>query len=379
MSGFTWMGDAFALRVAATLLHFVWQGLALALIAGLLIRSMYSASARARYSVNVGLLLAMVVCLPVRFAVLDGSTLKMARSNFETSARADVLAAEETPFVAQTTDSAAATPQFAELDAAAISPQNRAQSGSKVLPDGRRASLETSASRALHDGDLSRRLTSLAPFITWTYLVGVLFMTARLVVGLRGGQSLRRQSLPVEDAGLLAMVRAQAKRIGRSCVPAVAFCERISVPMVIGIMRPMILLPATLVSGLSPDQLQALVTHELSHIRRYDLLVNLLQRIVETVLFFHPAVWLVSRRISMERENVADDAVLAAGWPAVRYADASVRMAELSSTLRTPSLTVQVAAGSSSSEFNRRVIRLLDGSSSFNWPQTMCRAKRRRH
>jgi hypothetical protein len=164
------------------------------------------------------------------------------------------------------------------------------------------------------------------------------------------------------------MVREQAARVGLRCAPAIAYCEQISIPIVIGIVRPMILLPATLVSGLSPDQLQALVTHELSHIRRYDLIVNLLQRMVEAVLFFHPAVWFVSRRISMERENVADDAVVAAGWPAVRYADALVRMAELSSTVRTSNVAIQVAAlaasGNSSSEFKRRIVRLLNGSSS---------------
>ncbi len=99
-------------------------------------------------------------------------------------------------------------------------------------------------------------------------------------------------------------------------------------------MEPAILLPAALASGLSPDQLQAILAHELAHIRRFDLMVNLLQRLAEAVLFFHPAVWFVSRLVSIEREVVADDTVLAAGWPRVHYADALVRMAELSSTLR---------------------------------------------
>ena len=132
-----------------------------------------------------------------------------------------------------------------------------------------------------------------------------------------------------------------------------------------GIVKPMILLPAALASGLSPDQLQALVTHELAHIRRYDLLVNLLQRLIEALLFFHPAVWFVSRRVSIERENAADDIVLAAGWQPVQYADALVRMAEFSSALRNTRIcnqaTALAASGTNASDFKRRVLRLLGG------------------
>lgn len=361
------MGDAFALRVAATLLHFVWQGAVLGLIAVLLNQLLRNASARARYSVNVGLLVAMVACLPVTFVILGGPTAELARSNSETHARPG-LSAAEVPLGSEPIDAVSIPNKVAELNVTTQPPLNHAQGESTTPPNAGYVPFDAVQDTAQAELDLIQSLNSLAPFIAWAYFAGVLFMTVRLTVGLRGGQSLRRQSLPVEDAGLLEMVREQATLIGLRCVPAIAYCERISVPIVIGIMRPMILLPATLVSGLSSDQLQALVTHELSHIRRYDLLVNLLQRIVEALLFFHPAVWFVSRRISIERENVADDAVVAAGWLPVRYADALVRMAELSSTMRSPSLAIQVAAlaatGKSSSEFKRRVIRLLDGSAS---------------
>ncbi len=127
----------------------------------------------------------------------------------------------------------------------------------------------------------------------------------------------------------------------------------------------MILLPAALASGLSLDQLQTIVTHELAHIRRFDLLVNLLQRFVEAMLFFHPAVWYVSRRINIERENATDDMVLSAGFGPVHYADALVRMAELSYALRHRQPVGQgaalAAAGTNGSEFKRRVLRLVGG------------------
>lgn len=92
--------------------------------------------------------------------------------------------------------------------------------------------------------------------------------------------------------------------------------------------------------------------------------MNLLQRAVQTVIFFHPALWYISRRIDVERENASDDLVLAAGWNRVHYADALVRMAELSSLLRgrqtAPQAAVLAASGGNESDFKRRVMRLLN-------------------
>ncbi|MES2902139.1 MAG: M56 family metallopeptidase [Pseudomonadota bacterium] len=78
-------------------------------------------------------------------------------------------------------------------------------------------------------------------------------------------------------------------------------------PLTAGWLRPVVLLPASLVSGMPPDLLEALLAHELAHIRRFDYLVNLGQNVIETLLFFHPAVWWISGRIRVEREQIADD------------------------------------------------------------------------
>jgi thiol-disulfide isomerase/thioredoxin len=92
--------------------------------------------------------------------------------------------------------------------------------------------------------------------------------------------------------------------------------------------------------------------------------VNLVQRLVEAALFFHPAVWYVSRRVSLERENACDDCVVSAGWQAVQYADALVRMAELCAALRREKFAEEAAllaaSGASPSQFKRRVLRLLN-------------------
>src|SRR5207248_10932295 len=81
----------------------------------------------------------------------------------------------------------------------------------------------------------------------------------------------------------------------------------VDVPAVIGYLRPYILLPISAVTGLDESQIAAVLAHELAHVRRHDYLVNMLQSAVETVLFFHPAVWWISRRIREERELCCDD------------------------------------------------------------------------
>src|SRR5438034_11106483 len=81
----------------------------------------------------------------------------------------------------------------------------------------------------------------------------------------------------------------------------------VQVPAVLGWVRPVILLPASALTGLTPLQLDALLAHELAHVRRYDYLVNLIQSVIETLLFYHPAVWWISGRMRQEREHCCDD------------------------------------------------------------------------
>src|SRR5580692_6312419 len=100
-------------------------------------------------------------------------------------------------------------------------------------------------------------------------------------------------------------------------------------PSVIGWLRPVILLPAATLAGLEPEQLQAVLAHEIAHIRRHDYLVNLAQTVVETLLFYHPAVWWVSARIRHERELCCDDAAVAMCGDAVFYARALTSLERL--------------------------------------------------
>jgi hypothetical protein len=103
----------------------------------------------------------------------------------------------------------------------------------------------------------------------------------------------------------------------------------VEVPTVIGWLRPVVLLPAATLTGLSTEQMEMILAHELAHIRRNDFFVNLMQAVVETLLFYHPAVWWISHRIRVEREHCCDDvAVSVSGKPLV-YARALTRLEEL--------------------------------------------------
>jgi len=90
----------------------------------------------------------------------------------------------------------------------------------------------------------------------------------------------------------------------------------------VGLWRPLILLPASWLTEMTPEVLEAVISHELAHVRRWDLWVNLLQRLTETLLFYHPAVWWLSRRVSLEREKCTDELAVAATGEPLMYATA---------------------------------------------------------
>src|SRR5204863_9760498 len=96
-------------------------------------------------------------------------------------------------------------------------------------------------------------------------------------------------------------------------------CDRLDAPAAFGWIRPVVLLPVRALSGLTEDQIEAVIAHELAHIRRLDCFVNLFQIAVETLLFYHPAVWWMSQRVRAERENCCDDEAIAICGDAVNY------------------------------------------------------------
>jgi hypothetical protein len=152
--------------------------------------------------------------------------------------------------------------------------------------------------------------------------------SARLLMGWLGLRRLRRGAAGAR-AEVEAMLERLKERLGVRGLVAVLETARVEVPSVIGVLRPVVLFPASALTGIPAEQLEGLLAHELAHIRRHDYLVNLLQSVVETLLFYHPAVWWVSGRIREEREHCCDDMVVGAGVGRVVYARALAEMERL--------------------------------------------------
>jgi hypothetical protein len=150
-----------------------------------------------------------------------------------------------------------------------------------------------------------------------------------LSIAIRGGRWLRAGARPITDPGILSALHRQAARLGLRFIPAVSYSKRVLIPTVVGILRPAVLLPVSVSTGLPLATIEAILTHELAHIRRYDHLLQLVQRLIEAVLFFHPAVWYLSRRVHAERENACDDIAVQAVPEPCDYASALLQAAEL--------------------------------------------------
>src|SRR5438093_1866244 len=173
---------------------------------------------------------------------------------------------------------------------------------------------------------------AIEPVLPWVVLAwfgGVVALSLRLASGwLMTRQLGRVGTSSVPDACVEAVARLAARlRISRPV--RVLGSAVVQVPAVIGWLRPVILLPASALTGLTPLQLDALLAHELAHVRRYDYVVNLLQSVVETLLFYHPAAWWVSQQVREEREHCCDDLAVAVCGDAHFYATALLSMERL--------------------------------------------------
>ena len=184
------------------------------------------------------------------------------------------------------------------------------------------------------------------------WFLGVVLLSLRTAGGLFVIERMRRKELkPVRRELYLKCIALQL-RMGFERAIRYCECDRLDAPAAFGWIRPVVLLPVRALSGLTEDQIEAVIAHELAHIRRLDCFVNLFQIGVETLLFYHPAVWWVSQRIRVEREHCCDDEAVALCGDAVTYARALTLMEEWRTA---PSLMM----AANRSPLSQRVVRLL--------------------
>lgn len=191
------------------------------------------------------------------------------------------------------------------------------------------------------------RLELCVPYLPWLWLIGTPLTFLLLATGLIGAERLRRASRVIVDCPIADAAARLLHTLRISRRVTVAVCERIAAPVLVGIVRPIILLPPAALTGWSPDDIEMVLLHELAHVRRWDNLVNLAQRCLESLLFFHPAVWLVSNWVRREREACCDAVVVARTNRPHAYAEMLVALAAQMprSVLFHPAASSAMAAG----------------------------------
>ncbi len=339
-----WFDSQFCLLLTWALLHFVWQGCLLALAFVLVRGALVGSSASVRYAAGMTILLLMAACLPMNLWLINPAPELPQSVQPEQVSHSGLalLPADDRDFdsAGSTGPSNSSPPTIAAIDAKIDNTQNFWN----------RAVDWTAAA-----------LTTVSTYAAAGYALGLAVMLTRVFVGLSIGRRLRRASTAVSDSATLDLARRHAARLALGTVPTIAWCSRVSVPVVVGVLRPMILLPISLATGLTGRQLEYVLLHELAHIHRYDPLANLLERLIESLLFFHPAVWWLTRQVSIERENACDDAVLRAGCQGPAYADALLRVAELCASgagRGGAAAGLLAATGENPSQLTRRIMRL---------------------
>jgi beta-lactamase regulating signal transducer with metallopeptidase domain len=195
-------------------------------------------------------------------------------------------------------------------------------------------------------------LDAVLPIIVVLWIFGVVALTTHLAACWLAVQRFRGRAEAVA-AQLDGRVSVLCRRLHIDRTVGVRQSSDIDVPTLTGWLRPVVLMPASALTGLSASQIDAILAHELAHVRRHDYPVNLLQSLVETLLFYHPAVWWVSRRVRAERELCCDDVAVEVCGDRLGYARALASLEEW----RGQSAAVSLAA--SDGDLVTRIRRIL--------------------
>jgi|SRR5882672_9753937 len=195
-------------------------------------------------------------------------------------------------------------------------------------------------------------------FVLWILIAAL--ATMRIAVGLWKLRRLRSGSLPLPASKVTPAIQEIVAQFQSTRRVAVCSSSAVSVPIAIGFFRPVILLPEWVLQDLLEEELKVVLLHEFAHLRRWDDWTNLAQKMVRTVFFFHPAVWWIERRLSLEREMACDESVLAETENPQAYAECLVSLAEKSFMRR--GLALAQAVVGRGRETSLRLARILDRS-----------------
>ena len=311
-----------------TLLHFVWQGIVVAAAFAGVNAVLRRHTANVRYLTASAAMLVMMACVPLTFYLINSNQ-----------------------SVAPVVKVVPASPLEIPERATPLPPAD----ASVGLLAGQSPSVLTVTSIASYSAQ--EYLRSLLPWIVGCWVVGVVVLSMRLFGGWTYTRILVRSRSRAASEQWCHRVNVLRRELGIDRTIQLLETAAVEVPLVVGWLRPALLLPVTMFTGLSPDQIEAILIHELAHIRRHDYLVNILQTVVETLLFYHPAVWWISKRMRVEREYCCDDI-------ASSRKDTLTYVAALSELERRRGVVVNLAVAATDGSLLERISRLCGVSTS---------------
>lgn len=325
-------------KLGWTLLHFIWQATVIAIIVAVLLRILRGFSANLLYVISC-LAMGMIVLLPV---------VTMQFINVLPSHK------EQPEFRIPNTENRS---EVAELQPSVINlpssvvyePIRREHAGKNYFAAWKQRTVDV--------------LEPVLPHIVTGWLFGVIALSIWHLGGWAQLQKLRKKMVKQVDTSLKDKLNQLSEKLGVNQAVELLESALVQVPTMIGWLRPVILLPAGALTGLNPEQLEAILAHELAHIKRYDYLVNILQTIVEILGFYHPVVWWISHKIRTERENCCDDLAVAVTSDRISYAKALTSMEEIRGR-------GELAVAASGGNLLSRIRRLIGKDSSektFSW------------
>jgi beta-lactamase regulating signal transducer with metallopeptidase domain len=200
--------------------------------------------------------------------------------------------------------------------------------------------------------------SSWAHYLFGAWAVVAVWLLIGVARGLRHLHVLRKSCIPVDTTELDPLVRDTVERNQSSRSATLCTSDLVRVPTAIGLTKPVIAIPAWVMNELSADELNQILLHELAHLRRWDDWTNLAQKVVEALFFFHPAVWWIEKKVSLEREMACDDAVIAETASPRAYAECLTHLAER--TLIQRSMALAQAALGRIRQTSLRVAQILD-------------------
>ena len=322
-----------AARTGWAVLHSLWQGTLLGLVAFVVLLMVRNAAAR--HSIGFVALLGMGALF---FANITRSTNR---------------AATQEPHA---THAGTAEGIFAADDGESSAAANSAEPLSHSPPPAVTGPATDSADRRDADGDSSADSVStksiggyLRPLIPWIavfWLFGVVLLSLRQLGGWWYLRQWRRHGVSTAPQAIRGLAHRVRSRLAIACDVPVFISERLVAPLLAGVVKPAVLLPLALVNGLKQNEVEAILAHELAHFRRKDSWANLIQIGIETLLFYHPVVWWLGRKIRQEREHAADDLALRSGTRRETYVTALAAVAGFQSGARAAGPALAVTGGS---------------------------------